>query len=50
MFTGNQSSMPELERLSRDPDSGVATEALRAMRAIRARTSATTPPRTSGKS
>lgn len=43
MFTGNQSSMPELERLSRDPDNGVATEALRAMRAIRARTSATNP-------
>jgi HEAT repeat protein len=43
MFTGDQGSMPELERLSRDPDSSVAAEALRAMRAVRMRTSATNP-------
>jgi HEAT repeat protein len=50
MFTGDRSSLPEVERLSRDSDSDVATEALRAMRAIRARTPAITPPTASGKS
>jgi len=50
MFTGDQTSLPELERLSRGSDTDVATEALRAMRAIRARTSATTPPGAGGKS
>lgn len=37
MFTGNASSLEYLERLSRDPDGDVATEALRALRAVRQR-------------
>jgi len=37
MFTGNASSVEYLERLSRDPDTDVATEALRALRAVRQR-------------
>jgi len=37
MFTGNESSVEPLERLSRDPDGDVATEALRALRAVRQR-------------
>lgn len=37
MFTGNASSVEYLERLSRDPDVDVATEALRALRAVRQR-------------
>jgi HEAT repeat protein len=50
MFTGDGSSLPEVERLSRDPDSDVATEALRAMRAIRARTPAIPPATAAGRS
>lgn len=37
MFSGNQSSLEQLDRLSHDPDGGVAAEALRAKQAIRAR-------------
>ena len=37
MFTGNASSVEYLERLSSDPDVDVATEALRALRAVRQR-------------
>jgi HEAT repeat protein len=37
IFTGNQTSLEHLERLSHDPNGDVASEALRAMRAIRAR-------------
>ena len=43
MFTGDQSSLTHLEPLSHDRDSDVASEALRAMRAIRARAPATAP-------
>jgi HEAT repeat protein len=43
MFTGDQSSLSRLEPLSHDPDSDVAAEALRAMRAIRARAPAAAP-------
>ena len=39
MFTGNATSVEYLERLSRDPDVDVATEALRALRAVRQRNS-----------
>ena len=37
MYSGDQSSLEPLERLSHDPDGDVATEALRAKTAIRAR-------------
>lgn len=37
MFTGNAASLAHLERLSHDPNNEVASEAIRAMRAIRAR-------------
>ncbi len=37
MYTGDQTSLEPLERLSRDPNGDVASEALRATRAIRAR-------------
>lgn len=40
MFSGNQSSLEQLDRLSHDPDGDVAAEALRAKQAIRARGSA----------
>ncbi len=40
MLSGDQSSIPQLERLSRDSNNDVASEALRALRAIRARTAA----------
>ncbi len=43
MFTGDQSSLNHLERLAHDPASDVASEALRAMRAIRARAPAAAP-------
>lgn len=41
VYSGNQSSIPYLERLSRDSDGDVAAEALRALRAIRYRSSGT---------
>jgi HEAT repeat protein len=50
MFTGDQTSLPELERLSRNSNKDIAAEALRAQRAIRARTAATAPPGSGGKS
>ena len=37
MFSGNQSSLEQLDRLSHDPDGDVAAEALRAKQAVRAR-------------
>jgi len=37
MYSGDQSSLPQLDRLEHDPDSDVAAAALRAKRAIRAR-------------
>jgi HEAT repeat protein len=40
MFTGSQASLDQLERLSQDPNGDVASEALRALRAIRVRSSA----------
>lgn len=39
MFSGDASSIAPLQRLSHDPDSGVASEAIRALQAIRSRTS-----------
>ncbi len=44
MYNGDQSSLEPLDRLSHDPDSDVAAQALRAKRAIRARLEAETPP------
>ncbi len=44
MYSGDQSSLEPLDRLSHDPDSDVAAQALRAKRAIRARSEAETPP------
>ena len=35
--SGDQESMPELQKLSNDPDAEVAQEALRAMRTLQAR-------------
>jgi hypothetical protein len=45
MFSGDQTSLEQLDRLSHDPDSDVAAEALRAKRGLRARLQAagTTP-------
>jgi HEAT repeat protein len=45
MFSGDQTSLEELDRLSHDPNGGVAAEALRAKRALRAKLEAagTTP-------
>jgi HEAT repeat protein len=45
MFSGDQTSLDQLDRLSHDPSSDVAAEALRAKRGIRARLEAvgTTP-------
>lgn len=43
MFTGDQTSIEHLEHLSRDPNGDVATEALRALRALHARLPASTP-------
>jgi HEAT repeat protein len=37
MYSGDQSSLPQLDRLEHDPDTAVAAAALRAKRAIRAR-------------
>lgn len=42
MYSGDQTSLPQLDRLERDPDSDVASTALKAKRAIRARTDSTT--------
>jgi len=44
MYSGDQSSLEPLDRLSHDPDNGVAAQAMRAKRAIRARVEAETPP------
>jgi HEAT repeat protein len=38
MFSGDATSLAPLERLARDPNNSVASEAMRALRAIRART------------
>ena len=43
MFSGDKTSLEELDRLSHDPDGEVVAEALRAKRAIRARLAATQP-------
>jgi HEAT repeat protein len=44
MYSGDQSSLEPLDRLSHDPDNDVAAQALRATRAIRARLQAETLP------
>jgi hypothetical protein len=44
MYSGDQSSLEPLDRVSHDPDSDVAAQALRAKRAIRVRLEAETPP------
>jgi HEAT repeat protein len=41
MFSGDQTSLDQLDRLSHDPDGDVAAQALRAKRALRARLEAT---------
>jgi HEAT repeat protein len=43
MYSGDQSSLPQLDRLEHDPDGDVAAAALRAKRALRARLEAKTP-------
>ncbi|MBI1983869.1 MAG: HEAT repeat domain-containing protein [Acidobacteria bacterium] len=43
MFTGDQTSVEHLERLSHYPNGNVATEALRALRAVRVRIAASLP-------
>jgi HEAT repeat protein len=43
MFTGDQTSVAHLERMSRDTDGNVAREALRALRAVRVRIAASSP-------
>ena len=43
MYSGDQGSLPQLDRLQQDPDSEVAAAALRAKRAIRARVDAAAP-------
>jgi HEAT repeat protein len=43
MYSGDQASLQQLDRLEHDPDSGVAAAALRAKRAIRARLDAAAP-------
>ncbi len=48
MFTGEGSSLEHLERLSHDPNSEVASQALRAQQAIRARLPAPAAPPASG--
>jgi hypothetical protein len=48
MFSGDQTSLDQLDRLSHDPDSDVAAEALRAKRGIRARLEATGTTPTTG--
>jgi HEAT repeat protein len=44
MYSGDESSLPQLDRLEHDRDGDVAAEALRAKRAIRARLGAAAPP------
>jgi len=41
MFSGDQTSLGQLDRLSHDPNGDVAAEALQAKRGIRARLEAT---------
>jgi HEAT repeat protein len=43
MYSGDQSSLAQLDRLAHDPDSDVASTALKAKRAIRARLDSGTP-------
>jgi hypothetical protein len=43
MYSGDQGSLQQLDRLAHDPDSDVAATALRAKRAIRARSDAAPP-------
>ena len=43
MYSGDQGSLQQLDRLEHDPDSDVAAAALRAKRAIRARLDAAAP-------
>ncbi len=47
MYSGDQGSLQQLDRLEHDPDGDVAAAALRAKRAIRARLGAAGPPATS---
>jgi HEAT repeat protein len=48
MYSGDQSSVPQLDRLEHDPDGDVAAAALRAKRALRARLEAQTPAQAPG--
>ncbi len=48
MFAGDETSIEPLERLSHDPNGDVAREALRALRAIRVRISASRPSASTG--
>jgi HEAT repeat protein len=48
MFSGDQASLDQLDRLSHDPNGDVAAEALRAKRGIRARLEATGTTATAG--
>jgi hypothetical protein len=43
MYSGDQSSLQQLDRLEHDPDSDVAAAALKAKRAIRARVDSPAP-------
>jgi len=47
MYSGDQGSLQQLDRLEHDPDSDVAAAALRAKRAIRSRLGAAGPPASS---
>ena len=47
MYSGDQGSLEQLDRLAHDPDGDVAAAALRAKHAIRARLDAAAPPATS---
>jgi HEAT repeat protein len=47
MYSGDQGTLQQLDRLEHDPDNNVAAAALRAKRAIRARLDAATPAATS---
>jgi len=47
MYSGDQGSLQQLDRLAHDPDSDVAAAALRAKQAIRARLDAAVPAATS---
>lgn len=48
MFTGDNSSLEHLERLSHDPNGEVASEALRALRAVRIRAGSSLPQPAAG--